>query len=150
LQDITVRVEREGRVMKLTEILELIHERTSITAQWEDPEYLANLLVELASLYSSLSAPLANLEADNDYAENNYKTTKAGIIEELASGGMPVGRAEEAAKLQTTQEFSEYTEAKKKARTVFLTRQNLDKVMDAIRSKLSYIKRDMESSRHGV
>lgn len=136
--------------MKLSELLAMAEERTQISAQWDDPDFLSNLLLELASLYSSLAKPLADYEQEEDAAENQLKVARALTTQDRIKGGEAIERAKAAAISDTVDDFASYSQVRHKARWIFLTRQNLDKTMDAIRSRLSYIKRDWEGTKHGV
>ncbi len=133
--------------MNLTEILEQIERETKMTRDWESPDYLSNLLLRLASYYATLGKFIAEAEQNQLFAEAYYKLgvekTKVEQIEE----GDSVALAESKAALSAEEAKQEYINLKYKARLLFLARQSLEKSMDAIRSKLSYLKTERESVR---
>lgn len=130
--------------MHLSELLELIRLETTISADWDDPNYLADLLVRLASYYSSLGQLLADAERDENEAELAFKLRREGKAAEEIEGGMSAAAAEKIGVMESETERKIHIKLKHKARLFFLSRQSLEKTMDAIRSKLSYLKRDRE------
>lgn len=133
--------------MDLSALLELIGEETRLKASWESPDYLANLLPRLASYYATLGEFVANAERDADEAEISYKVKREGASHGHMEGGASAVAADKIAVLKSEAERREWIRLKHKARLLFLARQSLDRTIDAIRSKLSFIKRDMENSR---
>lgn len=134
----------------LTELIETIQKETTLNKQWEDPNYLKDLLLRLASYYSTLGRFVAEAERDELTAKTHYEVTREQIKVEMITEGKPVKLSESTAAAQVEPEIQEYIQLKYKARLLFLTRQNLDKTMDAIRSSLAQQGREREGSKHAV
>lgn len=134
----------------LTELIETIQKETTLNKQWEDPNYLKDLLLRLASYYSTLGRFVAEAERDELIAKTHYEVTREQIKVEMITEGKPVKLSESTAAAQVEPEIQEYIQLKYKARLMFLTRQNLDKTMDAIRSSLAQQGREREGSKHAV
>jgi hypothetical protein len=133
--------------VKLSDLLDLIESETRIKPEWEDPSFLADLLPRLASLYASLGQFIADAERDADNAEVSYKVERESVAtSEMEDGRSAVG-ADKQAVIATEEERREWIKLKHKARLLFLARQSLDRTIEAIRSKLSFIKSDKENSR---
>ena len=133
--------------MNLSELIETIRIETTVNEKWEDPNYLSELLVRLASYYSTLGKPLAEAEQNEDFAKLNYELVRERFKVERVEAGDSVALAESKAAVQVKLDKDEWANSKYKARLLFLTRQSLDKTMDALRSRLSYIKMDREGAR---
>lgn len=143
--------------MNLSELIDTIQKECTITEQWSDPNFLSDLLLRLASYYSSLGQFVSSSERDAADAEMMYKVARERIKVEKSQEKGADGKklvsdkvADSMAVVEVQEDEGKYIELKYKARLIFLTRQNLDKTMDAIRSKLSYIKSDREGSRSGI
>lgn len=136
--------------MKLEDLLQAINSETVMTVDWDDPDYLATLLLKLASYYSSLALPIADAELDKASAEAVHKATVGQRALELIDEGMAVKRAEIQSSVDAQEMLHTFNDKSHTARILFLTRQNLDKTMDAIRSKLSYLKTERESVRNSA
>lgn len=131
--------------MKLSGLLELIEVETRIKPAWDDPNYLADLLPRLASLYASLGQSIADAERDADLAEGNYKYIREKLATERLEDGVSVAKADKLAVVDSAEHFQEWVKLKHKARLLFLARQSLDRTIEAIRSKLSFLKADREN-----
>ena len=132
--------------MILTQLLSLIEQETRLKSEWDDPNYLADLLPRLASYYATLGPFVADAELEADDAEITYKvnlaTEAANQIEER---GLSVAAAEKNAISETEDTRRLHAKLHHKARLLFLARQSLSVTIDAVRSKLSFIKIDMET-----
>lgn len=128
--------------MKLTELLEIIEVETRIKPEWEEPAFLADLLPRLASLYASLGQSIADAEREADDAEIAYKVQREKVAADAMEEGKSAVAADKSGVIATEMLRYEWSRLKHKARLLFLARQSLDRTLDAIRSKLSYIKRD--------
>lgn len=134
----------------MNEILEQVKKELAIDGRWDDPASLADLLPKLVSLYSSLGQYVADAERDEALAETHYKVVREQIKVEKLKAGETVKSAEAQAFLAITDDIHEYIRLRHLARLLFLTRQSLDKTMDAARSKISMMKSDREGSRSAV
>ncbi len=138
--------------MKSSELLTLIAEKTTRDERWADPEYLAELLVELASYYATLGPLLADSEQDKDVAERQTKVAKALLIQDKIAEGSSATAAEVTAMADEglAEDYANLISAQYKARRYFLARQSLEKTLDAIRSAMKYHSSEKEASRHAV
>lgn len=132
--------------MKLTELLEEIHKETTISTEWEDPTFLSILLLKLVSHYATLGPIVAEAEKEADTADVHYKVVREQTKLDSIKAGETVKASEAKGLVQSLADQEYHIELKYKARLLFLTRQNLDKTIDAIRSRLSFMKRDRENS----
>lgn len=128
--------------MKLSELLDIVQAETLQKPSWDDPNFLADLLPRLASLYASLGQFLGDAELNADAAEISYRVAREGEAATKIEGGTSVGLANSMAYVETAELRLVWVKLKHKARLLFLARQSLDRTIDAIRSKLSYKKRD--------
>lgn len=115
-----------------------------MTTKWEDPHYLSDLLLRLSSYYSSLALPIATAGAEEAAVELSAKVIKEQSKIKSIKDGNSVALSESTAVIESQQIYYDHISKAKEVRLLFLTRQNLDKCMDAIRSKLSYIKTEKE------
>lgn len=133
--------------MNLSQLLDLIKSETRLKPEWNDPNYLADLLPRLASYYSTLGEFVANAELEADEAEISYKVAReSSTVRDIEKGSSAAAAAAMAVE-QSEDERREYVKLKYKARLLFLARQSLEKNLDAIRSKLSFLKKDKEEQR---
>ncbi len=133
--------------MNLSELLDLIKAETRLKPEWDEPDYLADLLPRLASYYSSLGEFVANAELDANMAEIAYKVKREGETSRWIGDGGTAAAAAANAVVTSADERREHAKLHYKARLLFLARQSLEKNMDSIRSKLSFIKRSVEEQR---
>lgn len=131
--------------MTLSELLKLIEEETRISSDWNNPDYLSNLLLRLASYYASLGRFIADSDLAQSESETRYRVKRDQTKKESLEGGSSVALADAVAELAIEDDKLKYNQLKYKARLVLLSRQSLDKTMDAIRSRLSYLKLEREA-----
>lgn len=127
------------------EILEQIHERAQAVWKSKDnPETLSKVLVELAGLNWGLGEYLVLA----DEAERELKTEldyeKAKILDQLTKSGESVAKAEIQATLSSRDKRREYNAVAHGKELYKLRRKDTEKLMDAIRSRLSLIKEDIK------
>jgi hypothetical protein len=131
--------------MKLSELLEQIDTKTAMNPDWDNPNYLADLLLVLASYYATLGRFVAEAERAARFGEVHYKFVqeqeKLGQVEKGDSATL----AESKGRVASRADQDEWVQLKYKATLLSLSRQNLEKTMDAIRSKLAYLKFEKES-----
>lgn len=132
--------------MKLSELIAQIQQLTRLDGRWDDPNYLADLLVQLASYYATLGEFVAQAIQDQDLAERAYKIAREQNIVDFVAAGDSVTLAEHKAEIAISELKEEFFGRKYKARVLLIQRQSLDRTMDAIRSKLSYIKAERQSN----
>lgn len=127
------------------DILEQIHQRAQVV--WKDkdnPENLSKILVELAGLNWGLGEYLVLA----DEAERELKTEldyeKAKIVNEITKSGESVAKAEIQATLGTREKRKEYNQVAHGKELYKLRRKDTEKLMDAIRSRLSLIKQEIK------
>lgn len=130
--------------MKLSDLLAEIEAKTTITAQWDDPNYLADLLLELGSYYATLGSHVADADRNANLAEAHYKYEREARKTDLVMDGATASLADSKARVATRDEEEGYIVLKHKAKLLSLARDSLGTNIDTIRSKLSYIKKDME------
>lgn len=135
---------------KLNQLIAKINQETVMTKEWQDPNFLATLLLRLASYYASLGVHIADAERDENLAKTHYEVVRAQTQVDLINAGEPVKKSESAAAVEIVDDVHTYIELRHKARLLFLTRQNLDKTMDAVRSSLAQQGREKEGSRHAT
>lgn len=133
--------------MNLSTLIATIQTETTISSQWEDPNYLSELLLRLASYYSTLGSFVADAEQQQDFAKTKFEVMRETAKVDYITEGDSVALAESKAVTVTKGEKDEYAKLKYKARLLFITRQSLEKNLDAIRSRLSYIKSDQQAQR---
>lgn len=138
--------------MKTSELLALIAQKTTRDDQWSSPDYLSELLLELASYYATLGPLLAEAEHYQEVAERHTKVAKAILIQDMIAEGKSATAAESTvmANESLAEDHDILLAAQYKTRRLFLARQSLDKTLDAIRSTMSYHKSEKEASRHAV
>lgn len=136
--------------MNLTDLVAQIEIETKLNPHWDDPEYLSSLLLRLASYYATLGRFVADAERDTGLAEIQYKFAREAETKDKIEGGMAIGAAEHMGEVAAHEDRIEHVAIKHKARLLFISRQSLEATMDAIRSRLSYIKTEREASRHAV
>lgn len=132
--------------MKLSELIETIGRELTETKEWEDPNFLANLLPRLASYYATLGPMLADTERDSDLAEAQYKLVRETAIADTKAAGDTDKESAAKAVITAHGDYLEHIARKHKARLIFLTRQSISLTIDSVRSKLSYLKTEKESS----
>jgi hypothetical protein len=135
---------------ELTQLVDKIVKEAAEVSTIDDPHILAAKLTDLASYYTTLGALLHKAENNEQKAENNYKFLRAKIQKDAIKKGEGVKAAELTAIVDTKEDLDHYQDLRHLARLLFLTRQSLDKTMDALRSRLSQIKTEMEGSRHAA
>jgi hypothetical protein len=131
--------------MNLSKLIDIIQEETTSKPEWDDPNYLSELLLRLASYYSTLGRFVAEAEQRQDFAEIQYKVGREQAKVDNIQSGDSVALAESKAAVLAGVDQNEVVNLKYKARLLFLTRQSLDKTLDAIRSRLSYVKMDKDN-----
>lgn len=111
----------------------------------DDPETLSKLLVDLSVLNWGLGQWLS----DADDAERTLKTEldyqRAKIIKTLTGAGDSIAKAEVEATLNLQDKRKEYNEVKHGLELYKLRRKDTEKIMDALRSRLSLIKQDIRN-----
>lgn len=136
---------------EIEQLIEAIELHTSRTEDWNDGNYLADKLLTLASLYSSLGHHIADAERAADQAEIAFKIQRERAKEKrIKIGKEAIKSAEGTAIIDVQDEYQHFIKLKYNARLLFLTRQSLDKTMDSIRSALTQMRHDKEGSRHGI
>lgn len=133
--------------MKLTELLALIVQETTIKPEWEQPEYLSELLLRLGSYYSLLGDFISSAEHDRDELELSYKVSQADAEAQSIKDGAKIGLAEREGLVASKVARERHLLLKHKAKRLSLARESLDKTMTAIDRKLSYIKFDRSDRR---
>lgn len=131
--------------MKLSELLEAIERETKRNPQWEDGNYLSELLLRLASYYATLGRFVAEADQEASFAEIHYKFTHEHTKVELIKAGDAVGLAESKAYEESKLDRDEYVHSKYKYKLLMMSRQSLETTIDAIRSRLSYMKSEREN-----
>lgn len=126
--------------MHLSSLLKEIEAKTTISDQWQDGNYLADLLLELGSYYATLGTHVAEAERDANLLEAHYKMerekTKLGVMKE----GKSATAADSSARVATAELEQDAIALRYKARLLSLSRDGLGTNIDTIRSKLSYLK----------
>lgn len=131
--------------MNLSKLIETIEQETKRTSQWEDGNYLSELLLRLASYYATLGRFVAEAEQDSNFAEVHYKFTHEHAKVEFIKAGETVALAESKSYESSKKDRDDYVHFKYKYRLLNLTRQSLETTIDAIRSRLSYMKSERDN-----
>ena len=128
-----------------TDILKQIEAKArEVWANKDNPETLSKLLVDL----SVLNWGLGTYQSDADDAERTLKTEldyqRAKIVKQLTGAGESVAKAEVEATLNLKDKRGEYNEVKHGLELFKIKRRDCEKIMDALRSRLSLIKQDIK------
>lgn len=107
---------------------------------------LSKLVVRLASYNSSLGEFVASSERDADLAEAYYEITREKAYKHARTQDNGVGDAENIKKIASENEKVAYLEAKYQYKVLSILRQDVNNLIDAIRSRLSWLKTDKEQS----
>lgn len=132
--------------MKLSELLTEIEAKTTRTKQWEDPSYLADLLLELGSYYATLGSHVAEAEQGASLSESHARLAREQLKLTYVEEGDSATVAESRARVDTAVDEQDAIGLAYKAKLLRLSRDGLGVTIDVIRSKLSFVKRDMEGS----
>ena len=130
------------------DILDQIHERAqTVWKSKDDPETLSRVLVELAGLNWGLGQWLADAEEAERDLKTEYEYHRAKFMNEQTETAGSVAKAEILATLDDNlkEEKKEYNVVKHGLELYKLRRRDTDKLMDAIRSRLSLIKQDIRN-----
>jgi hypothetical protein len=129
----------------LSDLLKEIEQKTQISPKWDDPNYLADLLLELGSYYATLGSQVAEADQEANLAESHYKVAREKRMVDLIAEGDTVGRAASQARVDSKDAEEEYIALHYKYKLLSLSRESLSVNIDVIRSKLSFVKKDMEN-----
>lgn len=111
-------------------------------------EELKNLVLKLASYNASLGPQVANLEREADLAEAHYDWMKEKIYKEERSkdGKISVDDAKSSARLETLDDRKDYLDKKFAYRSHAILRADVNNLIDACRSALSFLRQERDKS----
>lgn len=132
--------------MDKPELFSLIEQKTRRTRQWEDVNYLADLLTELASLYATLGTVVAEARRDRDDADTVLKVEREKIKLRLLDEGSTATKADSRKIVDTEDLAKQYNGLNYRYELIRSYRENLEKTIDAIRSRISYSKYEASAS----
>lgn len=122
----------------------------------QDGDYISNLIVKLASYNASLGQYVADLDRDSNMAEAHYEmnrelayksaretlvTTSKGTEKETT-----VADADNAKRIASEDERQEFIQARHRYKVAAILREDVANLIDALRSKLSYMKQERHNS----
>lgn len=132
--------------METKEVIAKIDKRRDQILQgklWQDGETLSRMIVELTALNTYLGEHIADVENRANEAEREYKLYKNSYI---SSSDGAVGRAE--AEANSSSEYQEILQEYNKLtyayRLMSIKRQDTNNLVDAMRSRLSFMKSDKD------
>lgn len=129
--------------MKLSLLLNEIEGKTTRTTEWDDPGYLADLLLDLGSYYATLGSYVAEAEQAASLSDSHYKFTREKFKLDYVKAGESATVADSRARVETRVHEEDAIALKYKASLLKFSRDGLSTTIDVIRSKLSFIKQDM-------
>lgn len=103
-------------------------------------DVVVDSIVKLASYKSSLSDFVNQLDYAADVAEGHYKWTREKAQLQERGNGLTQDDAKAEARIKTEEEYLAWLEAKKAYVAVKLLREDARDMVDALRSKISYMK----------
>lgn len=122
----------------------------------QDGDYISNLIVKLASYNASLGQYVADLDRDADLAKARFEMKREGIYKEARDGEKDedgklrratIADADNLKRLEASTEEQEAIEAKHRFKVALILRQDVANLIDALRSKLSYMKQERENTK---
>lgn len=131
--------------MTLSGLLTEIEAKTTRTPRWEDPNYLADLLLELGSYYATLGSHVAEAEQAASLSESHYKYTRERFKLDYVKTGESATVADSRARVETREHEEDAISLKYKANLLKFSRDGLSTTIDVIRSKLSFLKTEKEN-----
>lgn len=130
---------------------EIRKDEEAINRHWTDPEMLSAIILRLSIKSSTLGELVTESENAMDRAESFYKhkidTRTLDLRTETDSETgkkYAVGVAEVLARVEVEEDKETYLERKRVYQTLKRKREDLEKVIDAARSRLSLIKGDIQ------
>lgn len=144
--------------MKLDELIREIHTIMdwlveNKISEIQDGDYISNLIVKLASYNASLGQYVADLDRDSDLAKAHYEITREGVYKEAREEKdeethkkTTVADADNRKRLEAADEEQEWIQAKYRFRVASILRADVGGLIDALRSKLSYMKQEKQNS----
>lgn len=107
---------------------------------------LSKLVVKLASYNSTLGEYVADAERAADYAEASFDLKKEKAYAEARKKDEKVADSDNIKRLESMDEKGAWIEAKYQYKVLAILRADVNNLIDAIRSRLSFIKSDKEKS----
>jgi hypothetical protein len=142
--------------MKSDEIVaEIIRLSGKCRGKWDDGDWLSKVIIDLASLISTLGETIIDAELEQLALESEVKLTRESIkLDELegknSENKKRSGTYADSVKVVETQELqTRYLEAYRNWKRLQTLRTDTNNLIDAIRSRLSFIKGDMQRSNIG-
>lgn len=133
--------------MTTKEPLQLVDEIDDLLREiWEhleNPELLSFDILRLAVKSGGLGTHLIEAEFDMDQAESQYKYQVDKRKLELVKQGESATVSESTAKVELQEDYSAYLERKKAYKAIKIKREDTDRAIDAVRSRLSLVKTDL-------
>ncbi len=137
-------------ISKMQEIINHLAENK--ISQIDDGDYVANLIVKLASYNATLGQYVADLDRDADLAEAHYEMKRetayrdARLGEDDSNKKTTVADADNAKRLESAEEKEVAIQMKHQYRVASILRADAANLIDALRSKLSYMKQERNNS----
>lgn len=135
----------------ITAINTLIEDLSTNSYKWSDGDWLSKKAMELAIHNSTLGSFVADYEKKDLVAEHTYKTAREKVKLEVMQGvnkdykdSKSATYADTVKQIATAEESLEYMKAHHTYRTLSYKRMSINSLIDAIRSRLSWIKSEME------
>ena len=139
-----------SQVNEIIEEINRLVEKIDAEKKWDDGEYLSRVVVKLAVLNSNLGEKVAEAERKADTAEAKLKVKREQIKKDVMEGKKgdktTAAFAESVRQIETDHENKKYLLLKYTARLFSIKRIDTNNLIDAIRSRLSFIKMDREKS----
>lgn len=116
----------------------------AVWSAWEDPETLSGLILKLSVLYAPIGNYLAQAREEERWEETMYKSAvNKGKIHYVSEGDSAT-LAESKSHEDHTQDKNDWVETQNRVDTLKLKREDVEKLIDAARSRLSLIKGDIQ------
>jgi hypothetical protein len=124
-------------------------------SELDDGDYISNLIVKLASYNASLGQYVADLDRDSNQAEAHYELNRelayksareTLVVTTRGEKETTVADADNAKRIASESERQEYIQARHRYRVAAILREDVSNLIDALRSKLSYMKQEKNNS----
>lgn len=138
-----------------TMVAEIIRLSSSARGKWNDGDWLSKVIIDLASLISTLGETIIDAEIHQLSLESDVKLQREKIkLNELEGKNEEhkkrPGTYADSVKVVKTEELQqEYLNAYAKYKRLQMLRTDTNNLIDAIRSRLSFMKGDLQKSNIG-
>lgn len=128
---------------KVVETLTQLHARIEIEKLWQDGDKLSQMIVKLSGLVAFMGDHIAEAELNAKELETAYKYDRDKKFLELKEQKYADEKAKAQSGIETAPKYHEFLLAQDKARILNLKRMDTNNMIDAMRSRLSFMKSEM-------